>query len=75
MTEDSVIASEPDVIIIAHSATTADAVAARPRWVEVPAVVNDRIIAIDPDSALRPGPRIIDALEAVAKAVYPARFQ
>lgn len=75
MTEQAVVASAPDVIIIAHPDTTAASVAARPGWNTVPAVTEDAITTVDPDAAIRPGPRIVDTLEAIAKAVYPERFQ
>ncbi len=75
MTEQAVVASLPDIIIIAHPDATAASIAARPGWNTIPAVTDNAITAVDPASAIRPGPRIVDALEAVAKAVYPNRFQ
>ena len=75
MTDQAVVASAPDVVIIAHAGATAESVAARPGWATTPAVTDDAIITVDPESAIRPGPRIVDALEAIAKAVYPDRFQ
>ena len=38
------------------------------------AVKNRRIYAIDDDIASRPGPRIVDAMDAIAKALYPNLF-
>jgi iron complex transport system substrate-binding protein len=49
-------------------------VKARPGWGSISAVKNNRIYAIDPDIVSRPGPRLVDALEALAKLLYPDRF-
>lgn len=75
LSNESVIASLPDVIVIAHTGATPDAVAARPGWADLPAVTDGRVSTIDPAASSRPGPRIIDALEALAKLVYPERFE
>jgi iron complex transport system substrate-binding protein len=77
MTQEAVIASAPDVIILADEefGVTVDSVKARPGWDTIPAVINDRIVGIDPDIISRPGPRIVDALEQVGAAIYPERFE
>ena len=54
--------------------TTIDSVKARPGWNAIDAVKNGKIFAVDPDIVSRPGPRIVDALEQLAKDVYPERF-
>lgn len=77
MTQEAVIASAPDVIVLADEefGVSIDSVKTRPGWDTMPAVQNDRIYAIDPDIISRPGPRIVDALEQLAQAIYPERFQ
>jgi iron complex transport system substrate-binding protein len=77
MTQEAVIASAPEVIILAdeESGVTIDSVKARPGWDVIPAVQNDRIYGIDPDIISRPGPRVIDALEQLGEAIYPERFE
>jgi len=37
-------------------------------------VTANRIYALDPDIISRPGPRLADALEQLAKMLYPDRF-
>jgi len=46
----------------------------RPGWQTLDAVKHDNIFSIDPDLASRAGPRIVDALEQLAKDIYPERF-
>jgi iron complex transport system substrate-binding protein len=77
LTQEAIIGANPQVIVLADEAygTTIDSVKARPGWSAIDAVKNDRIFAIDPDIISRPGPRIVDALEQLAKDVYPDRIQ
>ncbi|MFQ5879795.1 MAG: cobalamin-binding protein, partial [Dehalococcoidia bacterium] len=53
---------------------TAASVTARPGWDIISAVKNDRICDIDANLVSQPGPRIVEALEALAKCLYPERF-
>jgi len=38
------------------------------------AVRQGRVRPIDADRANRPGPRVVDALEEIARLLYPDRF-
>jgi iron complex transport system substrate-binding protein len=50
-------------------------VAARPGWGEMTAVQDGRIVVVLDDLVItRPGPRIVDGLEALARAIHPERF-
>jgi iron complex transport system substrate-binding protein len=71
-----IIQRNPQVIVLADEAAgvTAAMVKARPGWTATDAVKNDRICVVDPDVVSRPGPRIVDALDTLAKCVYPERF-
>lgn len=71
-----IIQRDPEVIILADepAGVTAASVKERPGWATITAVKNDRICAVDPDLASRPGPRIIDLLEALGRCLYPDRF-
>lgn len=78
LTAEAVIAADPEVILLADAefqAQNADTVLTRPGWANVSAVKSRRIGGIDDDLASRPGPRIVEAMEIVAKAVYPERFR
>lgn len=71
-----IIQRDPEVIVLADEAAgvTVASVRARPGWAVVDAVKNNRICIVDPDIVSRPGPRIVDALEALARCLYPQRF-
>lgn len=73
LTNEAVIAADPDVIVLADEefGVTIDSVKARPGWSAISAVRDNRIVGIDPDIISRPGPRIVDALEQLARALYP----
>ena len=74
---EAVIAANPDVILLADSqyGATAEAVRARPGWSAIAAVQSGRLYPVDADITNRPGPRIVDALEALARLLYPDRFR
>lgn len=76
LTQEAIIAANPDVIILADEefGVTVESVKARPGWSAVEAVANDRIHGLDPDIISRPGPRIVDALDQLAVFLYPERF-
>jgi iron complex transport system substrate-binding protein len=48
--------------------------AAQPGWNEVPAVRSGQVYLIDHSTLSRPGPRIVDGLEAVAQLTHPELF-
>jgi iron complex transport system substrate-binding protein len=54
---------------------TADQVAARPGWDQIDAAQNGRIYLISGDIVSRAGPRLADAVEAIALALYPDLFE
>ena len=53
----------------------AEQLAARSGWNQIDAVKNNRIYLIEGDISSRPGPRVVDALELIAKKLYPDRFR
>lgn len=69
VTSEQVIRWNPDVIILGYmgpAAGAAETVSKRIGWDSIDAVRNHRIIDdIHPDLLLRPGPRIVDGLEAL----------
>jgi iron complex transport system substrate-binding protein len=80
LSQETLIARDPQVIVLADAATyglgkeSPDTVKARPGWSTISAVKEGRIIEIDSSLVSRPGPRIVDGLETLAKALYPERF-
>ncbi|HEY7802286.1 MAG TPA: helical backbone metal receptor, partial [Dehalococcoidia bacterium] len=77
LTAEKIIAANPSVVVLADEAfgTTVDSVKQRPGWQTIAAVKNNAIFSIDPDISSRAGPRIINALEQLAKDIYPQRFK
>jgi iron complex transport system substrate-binding protein len=80
LSAEAVIAADPEVILLADAAEfgygdeSAESVAARPGWGGIAAVVDGRVHAVDPDIISRPGPRIVEGLEAMARLLHPDRF-
>ena len=76
LNQEAIIERNPQVIVLADAAfgQTPDVVAARPGWDTIDAITNGRVYAIDPDLVSRPGPRIVNALEELARLLYPELF-
>ena len=72
-----IIAKDPDIIILADSkfGVTPESVRERPGWEVITAVKEGAIFDIDDDLISRPGPRIVDGLEAVARIIHPELFK
>jgi iron complex transport system substrate-binding protein len=76
---EDLVAADPELILLgdaAYDATvTPESVAARPGWGDMTAVRDGRIRPMLDDVLItRPGPRIVDGLEALARAIHPDRF-
>lgn len=73
---ESVINADPEVIIIGHRlpAGAPDEVKRRPGWNVISAVKSGRIYVVEDNLVSRPGPRVVEGLEQVARALYPDRF-
>jgi iron complex transport system substrate-binding protein len=77
ISQEVILERAPDVILgpTTHGETFgAEVVAARPGWDSLPAVQAGRVYVIDGDTVSRPGPRIAEAVELIAAALYPDRF-
>lgn len=74
---EQVVAANPSVIILGDSmwGVTADSVKARPGWETIPAVQSDSIFPFDDNLVSRPGPRLVDGLEQLAKLLRPDLFE
>lgn len=67
----------PEIILLGDAAygITPEMVSARPGWEAIDAVKNQRIYEFDDDLVSRPGPRLVDGLEALALLFHPEVFQ
>ena len=77
LSAEEIIAKDPEIIILADSkyGVTAESVRERPGWDVITAVKEGAIYDIDDDLISRPGPRIVDGLETVAKIIHPELFE
>ncbi len=76
MSSEAIVAANPDVILMADASFVDPAsVPQRAGWSGITAVVEERIYPVDGDIMSRPGPRIIDGIEDLARLLYPDRFE
>ena len=70
---EQLLVSDPDIIILGDAAygETPEKVSARPGWEALAAVKNGRIYPIDDNLVSRPGPRLVDGLEALVELIHP----
>jgi iron complex transport system substrate-binding protein len=74
---EEIVARDPRVIVFSESpwvTTTSESFTERPGWGNITAVVNSDVYGIDGTWMDRPGPRYVDALEALAKILHPEVF-
>jgi len=74
--DEAAIAARPDAVILptGGSMGTANAAVATPLK-NSPAVLNNRVYKINDDHLSRPGPRLVDGLEEMARALHPEAFR
>ncbi len=71
---ESLLAIAPDAIVLAaHQGTTLETLARLSRYGDVPAIRDGRLAAIDQAILVRPGPRLADAAEQLARALHGPR--
>jgi iron complex transport system substrate-binding protein len=73
---EAVIAANPEVIILSDAAygISPESVKARSGWDAVSAVKSGKVFPIDDNLVSRPGPRIVEGLEAAARLIHPELF-
>jgi iron complex transport system substrate-binding protein len=74
---EQVVKGNPSIIILGDAmwGVTAESVGQRPGWGTLDAVKNNQVFAFDDNLASRPGPRLVDGLEALAKLLHPGAFE
>lgn len=78
MTEEEIVKLNPDVIITTYGYYVENPTAGvlkREGWAEVPAIKNGDVFDVDSDTVTRPGPRLIEGVETLAKLIYPEIFK
>jgi iron complex transport system substrate-binding protein len=77
---EEVVRANPEVIVVPTgsfsppNATDPAAFAQRPGWAKIDAVQKGAVRGIDADIISRPGPRLPDALDALARDIHPELF-
>lgn len=77
VSEEDIIAKNPDVILttVGYVKNSTEEILSRDGWNSITAIQNKAVYYIDTDISNRPGPRIGEAVELIAKAVYPELFK
>lgn len=80
---ESIVAAKPSVILLGNAEghvgpnffgpVDLDSVAERAGFATIPAVADDRVVAIDADELLVPGPRLPEGLAQLVAALHPDR--
>lgn len=74
--DEAALASNPDAIILPTGGSMGNANSTvAPAFKGSPAVLNNRIYKINEDHLQRPGPRLVDGLEEMARALHPEAFK
>jgi iron complex transport system substrate-binding protein len=82
---EALVAADPELILLgtasydpslAEPEAALETVGARAGWADLAAVRDGAVIPyLDDITTTRPGPRIVDGLEALARAIHPDRFE
>ncbi len=75
---EQLVVANPEVILLGdalYGGVTPEKVAARPGWGALAAVKNKQVFPFDDNLISRPGPRMVDGLEALAKLLHPELFK
>jgi iron complex transport system substrate-binding protein len=74
---EQVVAADPAFILLgdARYGVSPESIAQRPGWENISAVKNGKVLPFNDDLVSRPGPRLVDALEELAKLLRSDLFQ
>lgn len=75
---EALLVEDPDIILLGDytwGGVTPEDVQARPSWQGLSAVENGRIYPFDDNLVSRPGPRLVDGLEEMARLLHPELFE
>lgn len=75
---EELIARDPEIILIGDATwggVTLDDVRARTGWEDLTAIQKGSLFVFDDNLVSRPGPRLVEGLEAMARLLHPELFQ
>jgi len=78
MSLEELVAQDPEIIILGsatYGGQTPETVAARAGWEDIAAVQTGNVHTFDDNLVSRPGPRVVDGLEALARLIHPDLFE
>ncbi|CAG0936524.1 Vitamin B12-binding protein [Thermoflexales bacterium] len=77
ISSEELVAQNPAVILLGDApyGVTVESVGQRAGWSALKAVQNDAVYTFDDNLVSRPGPRLIDGLETLAKLLHPELFK
>lgn len=77
ISQEELLLQNPQIILLGDAAygVTPEAVADRPGWDAISAVQSGQIYPFDDNLVSRPGPRLVDGLEALAAILHPDLFK
>jgi iron complex transport system substrate-binding protein len=78
ISQEELIVQNPEIILLGdalYGGVTPEQVAARPGWDGIAAVQNERVLVFNDDLVSRPGPRLVEGLEEMAKLLHPDLFE
>lgn len=76
--QEAMIKRNPDTIVTTYGYYVKNApeqVLSRKGWESVNAIKNKQVVDVDSDRVTRSGPRIVEGVEELAKAIYPEIFK
>ncbi|MHA6800674.1 ABC transporter substrate-binding protein [Bounagaea algeriensis] len=76
LSEERVVQADPDLVFLADTKSTpatAENVGNRPGWGSLTAVRRDNVVELDEDVASRWGPRVVELVRSIGKAVTEAQ--
>jgi len=73
---EEILVRDPQVILLGDAAygITPESIQERSGWSNLSAVIDDRIYTFDDNLVSRPGPRLVDGLEQLARLLHPELF-
>lgn len=79
LSQEVIVQRDPEVIVLTdgREGVTVEQVRSRPGWSAISAVRSGRVHLlsdVQADTVSRPGPRVVEGLETLAKLLYPERF-
>lgn len=78
ISQEELVKQDPQIIVLGDAiwgGVTAEQVKQRAGWENISAVKNDKIYPFDDSLMSRPGPRLVDGLETLAKLLHPDLFK